>query len=341
MRIALIGAGSLGTILGAYITKAGYDITLVDTYADHVKALNEKGAHVVGTTDLVVPVKACLPEDMDGIYDLILYMTKQTYNDTAFAQMKPHVGPNTIIVTTQNGLPEVAVADVFGEENVMGCPVGWGATFKGPGVSELTSDPEHCTFDLGRMDGKVDDKVMMVKEVLETMCHTEVLENLMGVRWTKVLINSAFSGMSTVMNCTFGEVAENPKGMLCLQHIANESIQVAKAAGIRMEPMQGFKVDELLSFTNKKEMERTAVAINKLVTPHHLLRASMLQDLEHGRKCEIDAIDGVVCDMGARYGVATPVTQQVVDIIKKIENGELKLDYNNIDLFTFPEVAEN
>lgn len=340
MRIALIGAGSLGTILGAYITKAGYDITLVDAYQAHVDALNEHGAHVVGTTDFTVPVKACLPDQMEGIYDLIIYMPKQTVNSTALPQVKPHVGPNSIVVTTQNGLPEMALVDLFGAERVMGCPVGWGATFQGPGVSELTSDPDHCTFDLGRIDGTIDDKVKEVQKVLQAMCPTEILNNLMGVRWTKVLINSAFSGMSTVMNCTFGEVAEDPRGMLALQHIANECVQVAKAANIRMEPIQGFHFDELLAFSNRAEMPRTKAALEKIVLSHRLLRASMLQDLEHGRKCEIDAIDGIVCDMGKRYGVETPVTQQVVEIVKRIEAGELPLCKDNVDLFTFPEVPE-
>ena len=64
----------------------------------------------------------------------------------------------------------------------------------------------------------------------------------------------------------------------------------------------------------------------------------MLQDIEHGRKCEVDAINGVVCDMGKRYGVATPVTQQVVNIIKRLERGELPLSKANAALIQIPVI---
>ena len=80
MRLAIMGAGSLGTILGAYIAKAGYEIDLIDAYEEHVRALNENGAHVVGAVDFVQKERlhALLPEDMEGAYDLIIYMAKQT-----------------------------------------------------------------------------------------------------------------------------------------------------------------------------------------------------------------------------------------------------------------------
>lgn len=338
MRIALMGAGSLGTILGAYITKAGYDITLVDAYAEHVKALNETGAHVVGTVDFTVPVKACLPEEMGGIYDVVLYMTKQTFNDTALPQVAAHVGPDSIIVTTQNGLPEMALIDQFGEDRVMGCPVGWGATFKGPGVSELTSVPDQMSFELGRINGVVDDKVLLVQKILESMCPTTILENLMGARWTKVLINATFSGMSAVMGCCFGEVVDDPAGLICAEHIANECIQIAKAAGIRMEPIHGHNFDQLLAFSTLEQRQKLEPIYKAIIKPQYLLRASMLQDIEHGRRCEVDAINGVVCDMGKRYGVDTPVTGQVVDIIKKLERGDLALSKDNAALIRIPAV---
>ena len=77
MRIAIMGAGSLGTILGAYVSKAGYDVVLIDPYQEHVDALNKDGAHVIGTVDFVQPVKAITPDQMDGVYDVVIYMAKQ------------------------------------------------------------------------------------------------------------------------------------------------------------------------------------------------------------------------------------------------------------------------
>ncbi len=142
-RIAVMGAGSLGTILGAYLTKAGLKVDLIDANREHVDALNKNGATVVGSVEMNVPVSALTPDRMAGIYDVVFYMAKQTYNEAAFQQLLPHVGKNSIIVACPNGLPEAAVAEVFGEGRTLGAPVCYAATMIGPGVSKLTSvDPE-------------------------------------------------------------------------------------------------------------------------------------------------------------------------------------------------------
>lgn len=332
-----MGAGSLGTILGAYISKAGVQVDLIDSYKDHVDALNEKGAHVVGTIDFVQPVKAFTPDQLEGLYDLIFFMVKQTNNAEAIAVIKPHIHDKTIICTLQNGLPEPALVDAFGVERVMGAPVGWGATFKGPGVSELTSATDKLTFDLGRVDGKVTPEMDEVKAILECMCETIVLDNLMGVRWTKILINSTFSGMSACLGCTFGDVLDSEQALLCVKYIANECIKVAKAADIAMEPMQGFDLGKLVGFSTIEQRDANTPVYMKMFGPHRALRASMLQDLEKGRKCEIGAINGAVCDMANRYGVKTPVNDQVVDIVSNIEAGKYKPELKNLDLFKIPE----
>ena len=190
MRIAIMGAGSLGTILGAYLTKAGYDVMLVDAYKEHVDALNETGAHIVGTVAFGQPVKACLPEDMEGVYDLVIYMAKQTFNETAIPQIAAHIDENSTVCTCQNGIPEYAVAEVIGKERVIGAPVGWGATFKGPGCSALTTEEHANVFTVGSLDGAINDRVLMVQEVLSKFCPAAVTDNLLGVRCTKLIMNA-------------------------------------------------------------------------------------------------------------------------------------------------------
>jgi len=336
MRTAIMGAGSMGTILGAFISKAGIQVDLIDAYKEHVDALNEKGAHVVGTMDFVQPVKALTPDMMEGEYDLILYLVKQTSNAEAIATLKKHIHDKTIICTLQNGMPETVLVNEFGIDRVLGAPVGWGATFKGPGVSELTSSVDKLTIDLGRVDGKVTPEVNMVKEVLESMCPTTILVNLIGGRWTKILINSTFSGLSAALGCTYGDILDNDKALLCAKYIGNECVDTAKAAGISMEPMQGIDLGNLVGFTTTEQRDANTPVYMAMFGPHRALRASMLQDLEKGRKCEILAINGVVCAMGDEFGVDTPVNDQVVDIVSQVEQGKLKLG-NHVDLFKIPD----
>jgi 2-dehydropantoate 2-reductase len=334
-----MGVGSLGTILGAYISKAGKQIDLIDVYEDHVKALNEKGAHVIGHVDFTAPVTALTPSRMEGNYDLVFFMVKQTYNDSAIAALKPHVHGTTIIVTLQNGLPEPVLVDAFGVDRVMGCTVGWGATFKGPGLSELTTTPDKLTFDLGRVDNRITPEMDVVKSYLECMGPTVIVDNLMGIRLTKLLANATFSGMSAVLGCAFGDVLDNDQALLCIKFLANECISVAKAANIMMEPIQGNDMGKLLAFTTKAEQDATTPVYHKMWGAHRATRASMLQDLEKGRKCEIGAINGAVCAMGDKYGVDTPVNDQVVEIVRGIESGGRKPGFDNLKLFKLPEIS--
>lgn len=333
--MAIMGVGSLGTILGAYIAKAGHKIDFIDADKEHVAALNKNGARVVGKADFCVPVTAITPEQMDGVYDLVFFLTKQTHNQAAFRQLKPHVGPNSIIVTMQNGLPEPALVKEFGKERVMGSPVGWGATFKEPGVSELTSDPASMTFGLGWTDGAITPRLDEVKTILEAMCPTAVETNLMGFRWNKVMINATFSGMSTVIAGTFGDVLDDEKALLCVKYIGNECIKTAQAAGIKMEAPQNIDVEKMLSFATIEQRDALTPLYRQLYEPARMLRASMLQDIEKGRKCEIGAINGVVCEMGDEYGVDTPVNDQVVDIVRRLEEGTLTLG-NHAGLIKIP-----
>jgi 2-dehydropantoate 2-reductase len=166
-----------------------------------------------------------------------------------------------------------------------------------------------------------------------------VIDNLMGIRLTKLLANATFSGMSAALGCTFGEVLDNDQSLMCVKFLANECISVAKAANIRMEPIQGNDLGKLLSFTTRAEQEATTSVYRKIWAAHRASKASMLQDLEKGRKCEIGAINGAVCTMGDKYGVDTPVNDQLVEIVRGIESGSRKPNFDNLTLFKLPEIS--
>ena len=332
-KIAIYGAGSLGTVLGAYISKAGVPVDLITRNKDHVDAMNESGAHIIGTVEMTVPVHALTPDQLSEKYELIILLTKQLDNKNILESLKPYMTDDCIVCTMQNGLPELSVSEVVGEDRTMGCSVAWGATLHGHGVSELTSEPDSMTFGLGRMNGKKDEKLMEVKKLLGLMCPVEVEDNFMGVRWSKLLINSAFSGMSAVMGGTFGDAAERKDSRVCCQNIIKECIDVAKAAGIKIEPVQGKDIVKLLDYNNpvKKKISNLLIPIS--IKKHRLLKASMLQDLEKGRKCEIDAINGVVCAYGKKFGVPTPYNDKVCEIVHGIEDGKYTYSFDNVKLF--------
>lgn len=340
MRAAIMGAGSLGTIAGALATLKGADVVLIDANKEHVKALNENGATITGKMELNVPVKAITPDQMEGVYDLVMYMVKQTHNEAALKQLLPHLGPDSMVITLQNGVPEDAVAEIVGKERTLGATVGWGATWVKPGVSMLTSEPDKMTYELGEMDSTIKERTKKAAEFLNLSAHTEVVPNLPGIRWTKLLVNATFSGMSAVLGCTFGDVLDNEKALTCAAHIGNEAILIARARGIKMEPLQGHDLS-VLGFNTKAERASKFPYYKAIFGPHRALKASMLQDLEKGFKTEIDAINGVVSEWGKKLGVPTPICDKVVEIVKGCEAGKYTPGFQNLDMFEIPEIPEN
>lgn len=333
LKIAIYGAGSLGTILGAYITKNNVKVDLINRNRKHIEALKENGAKVIGTVNFDIKVNALFIEEMKEKYDVIFLMTKQQENAIIANFLKDYLSSEGVVVTLQNGLPEYLLQDILGEEKVLGCTVNWGATLKEPGVCELTSEPDKLTFSLGTFSEKNKDKINSVKEILELMGPTEVDENFIGTRWSKLLVNSAFSGMSTVLGVNFGEVAKNKVSRKYAQLLIKECIDICKAQNIKLEPIQGKDVAKLMDYNSAFKKKLAFMIIPIAIKKHALIRASMLQDIEKGKKCEIEAINGVIAKKGKEVGVATPINEKVIEIVKKIENKELSPSWDNLKLF--------
>ena len=333
MRVAIYGAGSLGTILGAYITKGGEKIELINRNKAHVEALQTKGAQVVGTVQFTQPVVAYTPTEMSGKYDIVFLMTKQQHNAEVVEMLKGYLADDGVLVTFQNGLPEVQIAEILGAERVLGCTVAWGATMQGPGVCELTSAPDALSFSLGAISPNRNKHFETVKGLLEKMGTVDVEDNFIGTRWSKLLINASFSGMSAVLGCTFGEAAAPRASRRIVQTLIKECIDVCAAGGIRIEPVQGKDIVKLLDYKSGLKKAISFFIIPIAIRKHAKLKASMLQDIEKGKLTEVDAINGAVSAYGRKVGCPTPMNDKVVEIIHAIEQGKLTPSFDNLKLF--------
>lgn len=333
MRIAIYGAGSLGTILGAYISRAGVAIDMINRNRAHVEALQSKGAQVIGTVQFTQSVTAYTPDQMSGQYDIIFLMTKQQHNAEVVGSLKDYLATDGVLVTFQNGLPEVLLAEILGQERVLGATVAWGATMLQPGVCELTSAPDALSFSLGAISDKRNRHFDKVKELLELMGKVDVEDNFLGTRWSKLLINASFSGMSAVLGCTFGEAAGPRDSRRIVQALIKECIDVCRAGGIRIEPVQGKDIVKLLDYSNPLKRAFSLFIIPIAIRKHAKLKASMLQDIEKGKPTEVDAINGAVSEYGRKVGCPTPMNDRVVEIIHRIEQGELRPSRENLQFF--------
>lgn len=336
MKVAILGSGAMGTVLGAFMTKNGCQVELVDNYKAHVEELNRSGAHIVGTVDMRVPVKAIFPEEMEGIYDVVFLFTKQLANDKVLPALCEHLDENSTVCTLQNGVPEPFVAQYVGEKRTVGGTVLWGATFLEPGVSELTQDitkSDHL-FEIGEIDGTVGDRIKKVASLLEYMGPTKITDGLMDARWCKLVNNACMSGMSAVCGCTFGEVLDNPVSRACLSYIGREIKTCCEAEGHHLTELLGVVGRaECLALRDQKEFDDSQRMFLEMYEGLRPAKASMLQDLEHGRPTEVRMINGYACQTGDKHGIDTPFNDKVVEIVEKIGRGELELSMDNLKLF--------
>jgi len=339
MKMAVYGAGSMGMIIGALFSKAGEDVDLIDVNTEHVKALNEKGARVIGYMELLQPVKAITPDDMQESYDLIVYQTKPTQNHPALEYVTKYLKPDGVVVVGQNGMPEEAVAEAVGKDRVVGCIIGWGATLVEPGVSRLTSPVELMDFHIGELDNQVTERLKTIVALFDEIGHAHFVPDLEGGRFSKLIVNCCFSTMGAVVNGTFGDVIDSPKGIRCAAHIYNEAMAIANAAGYELvPPVEGFDFNAL-TFESNEEMEDLIPVFQYMVEEHRDIKTQMLFDIAAGRYPEIDTTyNGILLRLGERYGIPTPVNQQVVDIIHRMASGDLLPDAANVDLITLPDL---
>ncbi|MBQ8320064.1 MAG: 2-dehydropantoate 2-reductase [Clostridia bacterium] len=341
-RIAVYGAGAMGTVLGAFLTAGGLEVDLISRNENHVEGLKKSGAIIECTAvekEIKIPVKALMPEEMTGKYDVVFLMTKQRENVRTLTFLQDYLAEDGVVCTTQNGLPEESVASVLGYEKTYGAAVTFGAKFVGGGKVALTSAPKAMSI---RVGGYFNDnsraeelkEILLAGRVLSgNENFAEVTDNLAGARWSKLAVNGAFSGLSVVTGLTFGEIAKKKKTRKVALGLLREAILAAKAHGVQPEKMQGYELEQLFGkgswFRDVKANFLLPIAIKN----HAMLRSGMLADVQKGKKCEIDFICGVVATMAKKAGVEAPLSEKVVELVHGIENGLYEISYENMNFF--------
>lgn len=330
MRSMIYGAGSLGTILGATLAERGADVLLVSRNAAHIEALRTKGAAITGSIQKTVPVQACLPEEISGSFDVIFLMTKQLDNPGIARFLAPYLAPEGVFCCLQNGIPELALRGVVEDRKILGGVIPWSATWKGPGVSELTSPADSIRFTIGSPFVEQPEVLERVAGVLSLAGKTEVDEDLLSMRWSKLLVNASISALSSSLGLPCGGVTHDPAVQLLGLRVLKECIDVGHAQGVRFRPVNDYPIAEELYFADEAGLraaqEKMPAAFDSIRTSV----SSVLQDLRKGKTTEVQAISGIVCRSGRECGIPTPFNDRVVAVIEGIQRGELACSPENL-----------
>lgn len=303
MKVTILGAGSLGSVIGGALSLAEADVTLVARNREHVEAVNTSGLKII-TDGLERTAYPLAVTDVSGLpaAELLIVLVKSFATKSAIEEAGSVIGEHTVVLTLQNGLGnEELIAEMVGAEKVIGGKSYLGGVLISPGVVKAGIDGKETI--IGELDGSVTERVKAVAELFNSACmSTTVSDNIKGLIWDKLLLNSSTGAVSAISGLCYGELYKLPEIEKTACAAVSEGIAVAVHLGIK------------LSISDPKEIwekARRGLAYD--------FKTSMLQSVQSGRPTEIDSINGALARAAREIGLPSPVNTTLTACVKGLE----------------------
>lgn len=304
MKIAIIGAGALGSTIGGALARAGADVRLVNRSAGHVDAISAQGLRLLeGDIETRVRVAATTSANSIGeTVDLVIVLVKSQETRNAIRSAAPIIGNDTVVMSLQNGLGhEDILIEEVGRARVMAGKTYVGGVMLAPGFVRAGITGKDTI--IGELDGSLSDRARRIAETFnQAGLHTKLSDNILGTMWDKLFINVAGGGITAITGLTYGGLYSLPCLETCALAAISEAMAVAEAAGIAISIREPRRAWEMASAGLPPEF-----------------KTSMLQSLQAGNVTEVDYIHGSVVRWGEKLGVPTPVNATIVALIKGLE----------------------
>lgn len=336
-RVCIVGAGAVGGYVGAHMTRAGVDVTLVDAWPEHVLAMRSGGLVVSGMNgagSVETPVRALHVGDVPQLIrerpvDIAFIAVKSYDTKWATQLVLPYLAPAGCVVSLQNGINEEAIAGIAGWGRTLGCCVSaLAAELVAPGRIVRNSplgDQQKAGMRIGEVHGQATPRARMIADLLSHGDTCKVTGNLWGERWSKLTINAMRNGVSAVTGMTGKARDTHPLARNLTIRLGSSSVRVGRALGLALEPVGGLDLDLLARAEgDPAAMDAiTAMILDVANSRSDSQRPSMGQDLRKGRRTETDDINGLVARRGRDVGIDVSCHERVNEAIKRIEKGEL------------------
>jgi 2-dehydropantoate 2-reductase len=321
MRCVIWGAGAIGGTLGAHLARAGHDITLVDTAAEHVDAINRAGLRITGpVSQFSIPIQAYLPQDVRGHWDTIILATKAQHTESAARALLPYLSDDGCVISAQNGLNELAIADIVGTARTVGAFVNFGADYLEPGVIHYGG---RGAVVVGETHGHLTPRAQAICSAWRDFDDRAMItSNIWGYLWGK----EAYGAMlfaTALTNASIADALAIPIYRAAYIGLAREILAVAAARGVVAEAFDGFDPAAYAPGAAPHEANESLdrlVAFNRTSAKTH---SGIWRDLAvRKRPTEVEAQIGVVVSLGRAAGVDVSLNARLVQLIHEIERGE-------------------
>ena len=330
MRLLIWGAGAIGGTIGAYFVRAGHDVTFVDVAQEHVGIINEQGLKISGPIETFsAQAPAYTPDTLTGQWETILLCTKAQHTEGATRALHPHLAKDGYVVSVQNGLNEILIAELIGETRTVGSFVNFGADYLEPGHIHYGG---RGAVVLGELDGQASERLEHLHNLFLTFDDKAVTtSNIWGYLWGKMAYGAMLFA-TALTNESIADALAQPAYREVFSELAREVLRVALAKGVTPEGFNGFNPVAFLPGASEKdalESLNEMVAFNRKSAKTH---SGIWRDLAvRKRSTEVGAQPGMVVQVAKRLSVEVPLTEAIVKLIHEIERDERSLDLANLE----------
>jgi 2-dehydropantoate 2-reductase len=288
------GAGAVGCYYGFRLARGGHDVVLIGR-AQHVEAIERHGLRLdTQTFDEHVRVSASTEGSAVQGVRLVLFCVKSTDTESAAAAIKPHLAPDALVLSLQNGVENADRLRALLHQEVVAAAVYVGTEMAGPGHVR-----HHGRGELVIEQSKASDDI--ARALIAAGVPTDISDNLRGALWAKLILNCAYNALSAITQLPYGRLVKGEGVTVVMRNLVDECVAVAEADGVTIPG----DVD---------------VAVRKIAETAAGQYSSTAQDLAHGKRSEIDHLNGFVVRRGEALGVATPANRLLHAIVKLIES---------------------
>jgi 2-dehydropantoate 2-reductase len=294
MKVAVVGAGAVGCYYGGMLARAGHDVTLIGR-PRHVEAIERQGLRLeTQTFDERIRVSASSEGSAVRSAQLVLLCVKSTDTESAAAIIKPHLAPDALVLSLQNGVENADRLRAILPQDVLAAVVYIGTEMAGPGHVK-----HHGRGELIIERSRASDE--LAQALIAAGVPTDISDNVRGALWAKLILNCAYNALSAITQLPYGRLVKGPGITAVMRDVVDECLAVAKADDVTIPG----DVD---------------AAIRKIAETVPGQYSSTAQDLARGKPSEIDHLNGVIVRRGEALGVATPVNRLLHAIVKLLES---------------------
>lgn len=334
MHVVVAGAGGIGGAIAGEIALAGGEVSVVDSWSDHVEAIRVDGLCLVGpasgderTTGL--PAWHTSESQRLGPIDLLVIAAKAFDNKWLASLLAPRLTDDATVISAQNGVNEPLLAELLGPKRVIGTVVLFPAEITGPGQVRLDWRP---TLQIGELDGTRTDRLDQVSAGLGPGIDVVVSDNIWGAIWSKLVMNCMSNPVNAALGGRARDCREQPGPRMISLACGSEAVAIGQAQGHRIEPVSGIEAERILvggaggpgAAQLAADWEATAAELGEV-------KGSMPTDIERGHKTEIDSFSGFISREGKRLGIPTPANDAVFQMVYEIEAGARSPGSHNLD----------